>query len=53
MNPLGPLFRALEARSIRCVLIGVAGANHYALGGSDSFVVGKTQELSIVTKFIR
>jgi hypothetical protein len=38
VNPFVPLARALAARSVRFVLIGVAGANQYALGGSDSFV---------------
>lgn len=38
MNPLVPLARALQARAVRFVLIGVAGANQYALAGADSFV---------------
>ena len=38
MNPLVPLARQLGARSVRYVLIGVGGANHYAPGGSAVFV---------------
>lgn len=38
MNPLVPLARALGDRSVRFVLIGVSGANHYALGGQDAFL---------------
>lgn len=38
MNPLVPLARALVAESVRFVVIGVAGANYYALGGQDAFV---------------
>ena len=32
-----PLTRALHERSVRFVLIGVAGANYYAPAGSASF----------------
>ncbi|PYR29189.1 MAG: hypothetical protein DMF98_00735 [Acidobacteria bacterium] len=38
MNPLVPLARQLGGRSVRYVLIGVGGANHYAPGGSAVFV---------------
>ena len=37
MDPLLPLIRLLNARSVRFVVIGVAGANYYALGGSTMF----------------
>lgn len=37
MNPLARLAQALAARSTRYVLIGVAGANLYAPGGSTIF----------------
>ena len=37
-NPLVPLGRALASRSVRYVLIGVAGANLYAPSGQASFV---------------
>jgi len=38
VNPLVPLARALGAHSVRFVLIGVAGANYYALAGQDAFI---------------
>ena len=38
VNPLVPLLRALAHRSVRYALIGVGGANQYALAGSDAFV---------------
>ena len=38
MNPLARLAQALGARSVRFLLIGVGGANQYALGGADSFM---------------
>jgi hypothetical protein len=38
MSSLAPVARALAARSIRYVLIGVAGANHYSPGGVAMFV---------------
>ena len=38
MNPLVPLARALGALSVRFLVIGVAGANYYALGGQDAFI---------------
>jgi hypothetical protein len=38
VNPLALLAAALGAHSVRFVLIGVAGANHYALGGQDAFI---------------
>lgn len=38
MNPIAPLVRALAARSVRYVMIGVAGANFYAPDGSAVFV---------------
>lgn len=38
MNPLVPLAKALQSRSVRFALIGVGGANQYALAGQDSFV---------------
>ena len=38
MTPLVPLARALSMRSVRFMLIGVAGANQYSVGGADSFV---------------
>ena len=37
MDPLAPLVRALQQDSVRFVLIGVAGANYYAHGGSTVF----------------
>ena len=37
MDPIAPLARALYERRVQFVLIGVAGANHYALGGSTIF----------------
>lgn len=37
-NPFAPLGRALAARSVRYVLIGVSGANLYAPGGQATFV---------------
>ena len=37
MDPLVPFARALRERSVRYVLIGVAGANYYAHGGSVVF----------------
>ena len=36
--PLGPLAHALQERSVRFVLIGVAGVNFYALDGSSVFL---------------
>ena len=38
MNPLVALVRALIAASVRFVVIGVAGANYYALRGQDAFI---------------
>jgi len=38
VDPLLPLVRTLHERSVRFVLIGVAGANYYAMAGSDSFL---------------
>ncbi len=38
MNPIAPLVRALTAGSVRFVMIGVAGANYYAPGGSAVWV---------------
>jgi hypothetical protein len=38
MNPIVPLARALATRSVRYVMIGVAGANFYAPDGSAVFV---------------
>jgi hypothetical protein len=38
VNPLVPLVRELQARSVRYVLTGVGGANHYAHDGSAVFV---------------
>lgn len=38
MNPLVPLMRAFHARSVRFVVIGVAGANHYAPSGQAAFI---------------
>ena len=37
-SPLGPLARILHERSVRFVLIGVAGANFFALDGSTVFL---------------
>jgi len=37
VDPLVPLARALHERAVRYVLIGVGGANYYALGGSTVF----------------
>lgn len=37
-NPIAPLGRALNLRSVRFVLIGVSGANLYAPGGQAAFV---------------
>ena len=37
MDPLFPLAHALQAGSVRFVLIGVAGANYYAHSGSTLF----------------
>lgn len=37
MDPLIPLVRALHARGVTFVVIGVAGANYYALGGGTVF----------------
>lgn len=37
-DPIAPLARAFNARSVRYVLIGVAGANFYAPSGGASFV---------------
>ena len=37
-DPFVPLARALAARAVRYVLIGVAGANYYAPGGGARFV---------------
>lgn len=37
MDPLTPLARALRARSVRFLLIGVGGANLYAPGGAAVF----------------
>ena len=37
-HPLAPLGRALNARSVQYVLIGVAGANEYAPTGGTRFV---------------
>ena len=37
MDPLVPFARALHDRAVRYVLIGVGGANYYALGGSTVF----------------
>ena len=37
MDPLAPLARALQDQSVRFVLIGVAGANYYAHGGTTVF----------------
>lgn len=38
MDPLGPLTKALQARAVRFVVIGVGGANYYALDGSSVFL---------------
>ena len=38
MDPLLRLTRELHERAVRFVLIGVAGANYYAMAGSDSFL---------------
>jgi hypothetical protein len=38
MDPLVPLARALHERDVRYVVIGVGGANYYALGGSTVFI---------------
>lgn len=38
MEPFEALLAALNAASVRYVLIGVGGANYYALSGSTSFV---------------
>lgn len=38
MNPIVPIARALAARSVRYVMIGVGGANFYAADGSAVFV---------------
>jgi hypothetical protein len=37
VDPLLPLISRLNERSVRFVVIGVAGANYYALGGSTMF----------------
>ena len=37
MDPLVPLVRALTARDVHFVVIGVGGANYWALGGSTIF----------------
>jgi hypothetical protein len=37
VEPLAPLVRVLREHAVRFVLIGVAGANYYALGGSTIF----------------
>ena len=37
MDPLFPLARELQSRSVRFVLIGVAGANYYAHAGAAVF----------------
>jgi hypothetical protein len=38
VNPLASLARALHARAVRFVLIGVSGANYYAPSGQAAFV---------------
>jgi hypothetical protein len=38
VNPLVPLLCAFHTRSVRFVLIGVAGANHYAPSGQAAFI---------------
>jgi len=38
VDPLLRLTRELHERAVRFVLIGVAGANYYAMAGSDSFL---------------
>ena len=38
MDPLGPLARTLQDRGVRFAVIGVGGANYYALDGSSVFV---------------
>lgn len=38
MNPIAPLVRALTARPVKFVMIGVAGANFYAPDGSAVWV---------------
>jgi hypothetical protein len=38
MSSLAPVARALAARSVRYVLIGAAGANHYSPSGVPLFV---------------
>ena len=37
MDPFTPLAQTLHDRHVRYVVIGVAGANHYALGGATVF----------------
>ena len=38
MDPLVPLARALQQQEVRFLLIGVGGANYYAISGSTAFV---------------
>ena len=38
MDPLAPLVRTLRDRAVRFAVIGVGGANYYALDGSSVFV---------------
>ena len=38
MDPLGPVVRALQGLAVRFAVIGVGGANYYALGGSSGFI---------------
>jgi hypothetical protein len=38
VDPFCPLAAALQARAVRFVIIGVGGANYYALDGSSVFV---------------
>jgi hypothetical protein len=37
VDPLVPLIAEFAARSVQFVIIGVAGANYYAVGGSTIF----------------
>jgi hypothetical protein len=48
-SPLASLARALHERSVRFVLIGVAGANFYAHGGSVVFLTLDKDRLFLAT----
>jgi hypothetical protein len=48
VNPLVLLARALSARAVRFLVIGVAGANPYAVGGADAFVTEDSRPVPAV-----